>query len=148
MSSVGRSEEGRKNRQAILDYLNANPDASARQLCDALQVEYHPLLTRLRDMRRMNEVVGRFVGHNVKESMLVFSALVTTTAEKYPADQAREEKLFLRQTKAAPASATKKQKPGVTVHRMDDHPPIRNQGGQGCAYSTTRRFGTCLEMMG
>ena len=154
MPKVGRSEEGRKNRQAILDYLNANPESSAKQMCTALGVEYHPLLTRLRDMRRMQEIKGRFVGAKA-DGYLVFSALVTTTAEKYPADKAKEERRAEREEKKLHGediyrsrTRARKQTPGITVHRINDRPPIPNQGGQGCAYATTRRTGTCLEVAG
>lgn len=136
-----RNDIAELKRQAILDYVNANPGATTPQIIAAIG-SGNGFTDRLRTMVEMGELarvpvvyIGpRGDGFKAKAHTYAYTALVKTT--KTAADVRAAVASNYRST--AHKTRVKKQV-AVKVGRDENRPPIRGQGGQGALRHEIRR---------
>lgn len=134
MNAKGRKIVERERRQAILDYLNRTKEAASIHTLMIVtgETDKAPIRARMKQMQDQREVAVTTrlcKGYNTN----FYTANVATTAERYPPRKWGEKKI--------------EQKPRSTAGHIrnycdDSKPPLRDQRGQGCAYSVSRGFST------
>lgn len=144
--AIGRSANGRLERQRILNHLLAHGAASCRQISDALGVPYRTTIGRIEHMRTHKELAAESRDEGNKK-ILYFTPLVALTVAQFPSSNTHAS------PRPKPTVVASKQYTAVTTcspghvrhNGMNRDHPIPKQGGQGGVSGP--RVATYLETM-